>query len=67
MLLLRTRSQVFQLAVNVLIDKSKDFVDVERIFDVKSKSAPNSLKTVIKVKDKRDTHFQQKVFLTLFA
>ena len=40
---------MFQLAVDVLIAKSKDFVDVERIFDVKSKSASISLKTAIKV------------------
>ena len=47
--LFRTKSQVFQLAVDVLISKSKDFIEVERIFDSKATNAGHTLKTAIKV------------------
>ena len=45
----RSKSQVFQLAADVLIRKSKDFIEVERVFDSKSTLAGHSIKTAIRM------------------
>jgi len=44
-----TRPQIFQLAVDVLIARSMDFVEVERIFDSRSPAAGDSIRAVVKV------------------
>ena len=45
----RSKSQVFQLAADVLIQKSKDYIEVERVFDSKSRLAGHSIKTAIRM------------------
>lgn len=46
---LRNHSQLFQLAVDVLVSKSKAYIEVERVFDSKSSLAGQTIKHCIKV------------------
>lgn len=46
---LRQRSQLFQLAVDVLIERSKEFIEIERVFEASCPSAGETIKKVIRV------------------